>query len=438
MADSTASSATAAAPPSASADARGRAIDLKRYALVTAAYWGFTLTDGALRMLVLLHFHELGYTPLELAFLFLLYEFCGIGTNLIGGWIGSRFGLKITLFMGLGIQIAALLMLSAVQPDWTLWLSISYVMIAQALSGVAKDLTKMSSKSAVKLIVPPGEESGLFKWVAILTGSKNALKGVGFFLGGLLLSTLGFAGGLWTMAAGLGLILLLSLALLRGDFGKAKAKVKFQQLFAKTRQINILSFARVFLFGARDVWFVVGLPLFLYEVLGWSFMAVGAFLAGWVIAYGIVQAGAPRVLRRPGPEAGSRAAMLWGLALAVCPLTIALALQINFYPTWAVLVGLGIFGVLFAVNSSVHSYLILAFTDSDKVAMNVGFYYMANACGRLIGTLLSGLIYLLGGLEACLWTSGGMIFVAAMSMAPLARGPTDAPPQARSAAPGNP
>lgn len=396
-------------------------VDLKRYAMVTAAYWGFTLTDGALRMLVLLHFHELGYSPLQLAFLFLLYEFCGIVTNLVGGWIGARFGLKLTLFLGLGIQIAALLMLSAVQPGWVAWLSISYVMLAQALSGVAKDLTKMSSKSAVKLVVPADAESTLFKWVAILTGSKNALKGVGFFVGGLLLATLGFAAGIWLMAGTLAVILVVSVLTLDGDFGRSKAKVKFKHLFSKSREINLLSFARVFLFASRDVWFVVALPVFLYEVLGWNFMAIGAFMAGWVIAYGCVQAGAPRLIREAGTVQAARSAVFWGTLLAIIPAAIAIALALGLPPAAVVLGGLGAFGIVFAINSSVHSYLILALTDHDQVALNVGFYYMANACGRLIGTLLSGLIYLLGGLEATLWASAVMIAIAAASAAPLGR-----------------
>lgn len=404
-------------------------VDLKRYAMVTAAYWGFTLTDGALRMLVLLHFHELGYSPLQLAFLFLLYEFCGIITNLVGGWAGAKFGLKITLFLGLGVQIVALLMLSAVQPGWVAWVSIVYVMLAQALSGIAKDLTKMSSKSAVKLVVPVGSESALFKWVAILTGSKNALKGVGFFLGGLLLATLGFAGGLWVMAGGLVVILFASVLLLDGDFGKSKAAVKFQHVLSKSREINLLSFARVFLFASRDVWFVVGLPVFLYEVLGWSFTGIGGFMAGWVIAYGLVQAAAPKFLRKAGPTSGSRDALLWGAVLLVIPAVIAVALHLGFYPTTSLLIGLGLFGLVFAVNSSLHSYLILAFTDHDKVALNVGFYYMANACGRLLGTLLSGLVYLAGGLQACLWASTAMIIIAALGIAPLSRSGSSSIPQ---------
>lgn len=398
-----------------------RRVDLRRYALVTAAYWGFTLTDGALRMLVLLHFHELGYSPLELAFLFLLYECCGVVTNLVGGWVGARFGLKLTLFLGLGVQVAALLMLSAVQPGWVAWASIAYVMLAQALSGVAKDLTKMSSKSAVKLVVPADAESALFRWVALLTGSKNALKGVGFFLGGLLLGTLGFAGGLWLMAGALAAVLVASILLLEGDFGRSKAKVRFRHLLSKSREINLLSLARVFLFASRDVWFVVALPVFLYEVLGWGFTGIGGFMAGWVIAYGVVQASAPRLIRKAGPTAAARSAVQWGLVLAVLPAAIAVALYAGLPAAAAVLVGLGLFGIVFAINSSVHSYLILALTDHDQVALNVGFYYMANACGRLLGTLLSGLVYLLGGLEATLWCSAAMIAVAVAAVAPLGR-----------------
>ncbi|HEY1599226.1 MAG TPA: organoarsenical effux MFS transporter ArsJ [Pirellulales bacterium] len=389
-------------------------MDLRNYALVTASYWGFTLTDGALRMLVLLHFHQLGYTPVNLAFLFLLYEFFGILTNLFGGWIGSRFGLRLTLFAGLAIQVAALVMLSFVSPAWAAWLSVAYVMTAQALSGIAKDLTKMSSKSAIKLLVPEGNDSALFKWVAILTGSKNALKGLGFLVGGVLLSWLGFAGALWAMAGALGMVLVGSVLSLKQDMGKSKVKVKFKQLFSKSREINMLSLARFFLFGSRDVWFVVGLPIFLYDALGWSFSGVGGFMAAWVIGYGMVQAVAPKFLKRDADAAAiAKGAQFWGFLLAAVSAGIAAALQFNVYPTLAVLGGLALFAVVFAVNSSVHSYLILAYTDSDKVALNVGFYYMANACGRLVGTLLSGVMYLAAGLPGCLWVSTLFVLAAA-------------------------
>ncbi len=399
------------------------------YGIVTTAYWGFTMTDGALRMLVLLHFHELGYSPAQIAFLFLLYEFCGILTNLFGGWIASRKGLKPTLFAGLTIQIVALTMLSFLNPEWAVMLSVGFVMASQALSGIAKDLTKMSSKSAIKLLVPTKEESEsserlLFKFVALLTGSKNALKGVGFFLGAILLSWIGFAPALWSMAGALAIILIFSIFLLKGDLGKSKEKVKFSKLFSKTREINFLSGARFFLFGARDVWFVVGLPIFLTEILGWSFWMTGAFMAGWVIVYGFVQASAPGIVnRKVGGEAarGAISALGWGIGLALVTAGIAAAVQYDFHPTISVLVGLAIFGIVFAVNSAVHSYLILAYSDSDKVSLNVGFYYMANACGRLVGTLLSGIVYLKAGLGGCLWTSAGFIVAAVLLTIALPR-----------------
>ncbi|MCA1972453.1 MAG: organoarsenical effux MFS transporter ArsJ [Caenispirillum sp.] len=409
--------------------------DLRNYAAVTAAYWAFTLTDGALRMLVLLHFHRLGFTPVELAFLFLLYEAMGIVTNFFGGWIGARFGLRLTLFSGLGVQIAALLLLSRVAPEWTMALSVAWVMTAQALSGVAKDLTKMSSKSAVKLVVREdaagGGQSLLFRWVALLTGSKNALKGVGFFLGGFLLSALGFAPALYAMAAMLAVVLGLCLATLRTELGKAKSKIKGRELFSKTREINLLSLARVFLFASRDVWFVVGVPIFLSSTLGWDFYAVGTFMAVWVIGYGMVQASVPKLLRRTTDAAtGARAARVWAAVLAVIPAGIALALSpgvlgLTGADTAAVLIGgLLLFGAVFAVNSAVHSWLIVAYSDADKVALNVGFYYMANAVGRLGGTLLSGVIYQLAGLPATLWASAAMLAVSFLVALAL---PTTAP-----------
>lgn len=399
------------------------ASDLRAYAGVTAAYWAFTLTDGALRMLVLLHFHRLGFSPVDLAFLFLLYEVMGIVTNLAGGWIGARFGLRVTLFAGLAVQIVALLMLSAVDASWAMVLSVAYVMAAQALSGVAKDLTKMSSKSAVKVVVREAEDNRglLFKWVALLTGSKNALKGVGFFLGGALLTWIGFQGALYAMAAMLAVVLALAVAGLRADLGKAKSKIAGRDLFSKRADINWLSAARVFLFASRDVWFVVGVPIFLYSQLGWSFDQVGAFMAVWVIGYGIVQAAVPKLLRSTHDAASaSRAAKLWGGLLALLPAALAAGMTVA--PSAPLLIGgLLVFGVVFAVNSAVHSYLIVAFSDADKVALNVGFYYMANAVGRLLGTLASGVVYQMAGLTATLWVSAGMVVLAVLLTLPLGR-----------------
>jgi MFS family permease len=387
-------------------------LDVRAYVLVTGAYWGFTLTDGALRMLVLLHFHTLGYTPLQIAYLFLFYEFFGVVTNLVGGWLGSRFGLRLTLLAGLSIQIAALAMLAVLDPGWTLALSVAYVMTAQALSGIAKDLTKMSSKSAIKLVLPDEAHQALFRWVALLTGSKNALKGAGFFLGGLLLAVLGFVPALWAMAAALALVLAGCVLALPRDMGRSKARPKFTQLFSTSREINVLSAARFFLFGSRDTWFVVGLPVFLYATLGWDFEGVGAYLALWVIGYGAVQAGTPALVRALHLRPSERTVQGATFALAAAPAGIALALGTEWPVEAVITAGLAAFAVIFAFNSSLHSYLIVAFSDRDRVTENVGFYYMANAGGRLVGTVLSGWTYQIGGLSACLWTSVGFVLAA--------------------------
>ncbi len=397
----------------------------RAYALVTLAYWVFTLTDGALRMLVLLHFHDRGLTALQLAFLFLLYEFCGILTNLFGGWLASSKGLRITLTSGLFLQILSLLLLSLLNPTWALPLTIAYIMGTQALSGIAKDLTKMSSKSAVRVLVPKDTteaQSGLFKWVALLTGSKNALKGIGFFLGGFLLATLGFHWALYSMAIALGLTLLLIKFTLKGDLGRSKQKTKFRELFSKTREINILSAARFFLFASRDVWFVVGLPVFLSSVFEWSHSTTGAFMATWVIGYGIVQASAPKFLRKKEEiHQSAQSTLRWGIILFIVSAALALAVQNNFHLVPTILGGLLVFGVVFAMNSALHSYLILAYSDADKAALNVGFYYMANAGGRLIGTLLSGLTYAWAGLSACLWVSTACVLFAVILTIPLSK-----------------
>ncbi|MDB6444430.1 Predicted arabinose efflux permease, MFS family [Pseudomonas sp. NFACC32-1] len=390
---------------------------VRQYLLVTGNYWAFTLTDGALRMLVVLHFHALGYSPLQIAALFLFYELFGVVTNLVGGYLGARLGLNRTMNIGLGMQVLALLMLTVPSA----WLTVHWVMGAQALSGIAKDLNKMSAKSAIKLLVPDGQQGRLYTWVAILTGSKNALKGVGFFLGGALLALIGFKGSLLAMAGVLGLIWLGSLILLKKDLGKARAKPRFRDLLSKSRAINLLSAARMFLFGARDVWFVVALPVYLSSVLGWDFWKVGGFLAAWVIGYGIVQSFAPYITgRKRGHVPDGRTAFLWALALAGLPAAIALGLGSG--PSQGVLLGgLMAFGVLFAVNSSLHSYLIVSYAKEDGVSLDVGFYYMSNAMGRLIGTLLSGWVYQVHGLEACLWISSLFVVVAAVVSVGLPR-----------------
>jgi len=381
-----------------------RSLDLRNYILVTGAYWADTIADGATRVLVLFYFYERGYSPIEVAVLFIFYEVFGIVTNLVGGWLAARFGLRTTLLMGLGTQLVALLMLALVPQAW---LVVAWVMISQALSGIAKDLTKMSSKSAVKLVVPEDDPGALYRWVTILTGSKNALKGVGFFIGGLLLTTIGFQPALIVLAVMIGIALICIVVLMRGDLGSPDRLAKFSQMFSNNRAVNLLAAARILLFASRDVWFVVALPVYLRSVLGWSFWEVGSFLAVWVIGYGIVQASAPRILGERHPD--GRTATWLVFSLATLPAAIAIALISGADPTITLIVGLIVFGAVFALNSAVHSFLILNYADGDKVAMNVGFYYMANAAGRLAGTILSGVIYQLSGLEACLWASSLML-----------------------------
>ncbi|HEV7269522.1 organoarsenical effux MFS transporter ArsJ [Pseudoxanthomonas sp.] len=392
--------------------------DVRQYLLITGNYWAFTLTDGALRMLVVLHFHQLGYSPLQIAMLFLFYEVFGVITNLVGGWLGARIGLNRTMNIGLAMQVIALSMLLVP----AVWLTVPWVMAAQALSGVAKDLNKMSAKSSIKLLVPGEQQGTLYRWVAALTGSKNALKGIGFFLGGALLTTLGFAAAVAVMAGALLLVWILSLVLLKRDLGKAKAKPKFRDIFSKSRAINLLSAARMCLFGARDVWFVVALPVFLAATLGWDFWQVGGFLAAWIIGYGIVQSVAPYLTgRKAGNVPDGRAATGWAFVLATVPAVMAALLAYGTSPTGVLVVGLTVFGVLFALNSALHSYLIVSYANEDGVSLDVGFYYMANAMGRLLGTVLSGWVFQTWGLTACLAISAVLILLAAVVSLALPR-----------------
>ncbi|HSM27823.1 MAG TPA: organoarsenical effux MFS transporter ArsJ [Thioalkalivibrio sp.] len=393
-------------------------LGLAAYARITANYWAFTITDGAIRMLVVLYFHQLGYSALEIALLFLFYEFFGVVTNLTGGWLAARLGLNTTLISGTLLQIAALLMLTVPEA----WLTVAYVMFAQERSGIAKDLNKMSAKSGVKLVA--GDVQGrLFRWVAWLTGSKNALKGLGFFVGAALLYTVGFRSALVALAALLVLSLSLAVLGLPRGLGRVAGKPKFTQMFANSPAINILSAARFFLFGARDVWFVVALPVFLAATLGWNHLQVGGFLALWIIGYGIVQAAVPTLIARRGLDPTGLTARFWALVLMLIPVGIVIGLETELDPGIVLVTGLGLFGVVFAVNSAVHSFLILDYADSDKVAMKVGFYYMANAGGRLVGTVLSGWVFMTQGLVGCLIVSTLFVFAAWMLSSLLPRGP---------------
>nr|WP_174839529.1 organoarsenical effux MFS transporter ArsJ [Ruegeria lacuscaerulensis] len=405
---------------------------MSAYIAVTAAYWAFMLTDGALRMLVLLHFHTLGFSPVQLAYLFVLYEIAGMVTNLAAGWIAARFGLTSTLYAGLGLQVVALLALTQLDPNWAIGASVTYVMIVQGASGVAKDLAKMSSKSAVKLLAPT-EGGELFRWVALLTGSKNAVKGLGFLLGAAMLAILGFQAAIIVMAIVLAVILFAVVRFMPPGLPKGRKGAKFSEVFSKSANVNWLSAARVFLFGARDVWFVVGIPIYFYAVLSdgteegnrAAFFMIGTFMAFWIILYGVIQANAPKILRSQDRTKGDliNAARSWAAALFCVPSVLTVAVLISDEPqTWltiTLVLGLLVFGALFAVNSALHSYLILAFAKSERVTMDVGFYYMANATGRLLGTVLSGLTYQIGGLPLVLGTAAVMVALAAITSGKL-------------------
>ncbi len=395
---------------------------LRHYLTITGNYWLFTLTDGAIRMLVVLHFYQLGYSPFAIAMLFLFYEFFGIVTNLVGGWLGARIGLNRTMQLGTGLQIAALLMLTV--PD--AWLTVAYVMLAQALSGVAKDLNKMSAKAGVKLVAREGNAQ-LFRWVAWITGSKNALKGAGFFLGAVLLAAIGFQGAMGFLAALLVVGFLMTLTL-PGGFGAIKGKTGFRQMFSREPLINWLAAARLFLFGARDVWFVVALPVFLVSI-GWDFHWVGAYLALWVIGYGLVQSSAPWLLgtrRAKGgihsgaaPDAptdgpGARTAVAWSFALVLPLGALMLAIASGQTAGWIITLGLAFFGVIFAINSATHSYLVLRYSVDEKASQNVGFYYAANASGRLLGTVLSGASYQWLGIAGSLGFALAFVVIAGL------------------------
>lgn len=410
-------------------DVSERPEGLSAYIAVTAAYWAFMLSDGALRMLVLLQFHLLGFSPVQLAYLFVLYEIAGVITNLCAGWIAARFGLTSTLYVGLGLQVLALLALAQLDPAWTIGALVIFVMLVQGASGVAKDLAKMSSKSAVKLLAP-SQDGALFRWVAILTGSKNMVKGAGFLLGAVLLASFGFVWAVLGMAAILAVILLAVLIFMPSGLPKGRKGAKFSEVFSKSPNVNWLSAARVFLFGARDVWFVVGIPIYFYAVLSdgtaesnrAAFFMIGSFMALWVILYGMVQANAPRILRAKARSEAELigAARVWGWVLAIVPVVLTVAAIAAGGPqmwlTVTLVLGLLGFGAIFAVNSSLHSYLILSFTKAERVTMDVGFYYMANAAGRLAGTLLSGLTYQAGGLPLMLGVAAVMVGASAITV----------------------
>ena len=364
-------------------------------------------------MIVLLHFFHLGYSPFILALLFLLYEFVGIFSNLTGGWLTSKFGIKRIILFGFSLQIIGILSLSFVDNSWNLFLSLIWIIVFQGICGIAKDLTKTASKSAIKVSSETDSKGNLFKLVSWFTGSKNSIKGIGFFLGGFLIQLMDFKLALWFLL----LLLLLGFIIISffipKTFGIFKPSKRITELLSKSSPINFLSLSRVFMFGSRDIWFVVGLPVFLYSQ-NWSFWMVGSFLAIWTIGYGLIQGLTPLIINRSsdGISKEVMASKFWVFILTIISGILFVELFFNFLNIEKLILitaFLIIFGIVFAINSSLHSYLILAFSSSSKTTEDIGFYYAANAVGRFFGTLLSGLLYQFGSIELCLF--GTFIFL---------------------------
>jgi len=383
------------------------------YLLVTLSYLAFTLTDGAMRMLVLLHLHAQGETAWGLALILLPYEAAGVFTNLLSGFLGARFGLKPILTVGLLLQAGACLLLAADPAR----LSITYVALTQILSGVAKDFVKNSAKSYVKALQPENQGARLFRWVAWMTGSKNAMKGVGFFAGGALLGWVGFSG--TNLGLGGALIAASAFSAVTLPSIKGRANARLRGVVLHDTSVLWLSGARLFLFGSRDTWFAVALPLFLASA-GWPSITVGAVLAGWVVCYGAVQAFTPSLTRASNTRAASASTARWTLSLLLplAPAALALWFLPNIASTATVLLAVSIYGVFFAVTSSLHSWLIVAAHDGEKLPERVGFYYAANAAGRLVGTACSGALFSAfpspeRGMAACIGASCCAAIIAA-------------------------
>lgn len=383
---------------------------MRAFASVSLCYLLFTTTDGALRMVVLFYAFTLGFSAWDVALMFSLYELAGIATNLLAGVAGARWGIKSTLLVGLGVQLAGISMLFGFNIAWTdpgaRWKALAWVAVANGVGGIAKDLVKLGGKTVSKLVTPDEKQSRLFAVVAWLTGMKNSMKGVGYFVGAASLSvSLEFALGL-----NLALICIaipIALFGLPRDVGKARSRnLSLRAILIPARNVQRLSFARAFLFGSRDLWFEVVLPFYLRDVargLGWSRFAAGAFLAAFIIIYGQIQTATPRYVLSPlcQEPANKLVQTLWNSVLTAVPLVLAVlftssdAFREHRVPemTGAICALLACFCIVFAVNSSIHSYLIVRYSAGDKVAADIGFYYMSNAAGRFVGTLVSGALY---------------------------------------------
>ncbi|KAK9829657.1 hypothetical protein WJX72_007147 [[Myrmecia] bisecta] len=404
------------------------------FAIISLAYILFTTTDGAVRMIVLLHAYQQGFTALALAGIFSGYELAGVVVNLLAGVAGARWGIKATLLGGLSFQMVALGMLLGWQTSWGQAQAIVYISVSQVLNGVAKDLTKLGGKTVTKLVTPDEKQQALFKLVAWITGFKNSFKGLGYLLGAVLL-TVNYYLSIGIMMGLICAALPFAVSGLSWQLGRSERKnVTLRAVFRMNYNVNMLSAARFFLFASRDLWFEVTLPYFLRSPasgIGWGRVLVGLYLAIWIILYGQVQSWSPKFLLKPlGQSPPNKwAAVLWAAVLVACPAAMTGVLFGSNVFGYGVAKGtavavmtviLYLFCLVFAVNSAVHSYLIVRYAEGNKVAMNVGFYYMANAGGRLVGTLLSGILYtyvgdsIVQGFGACFAVSVAFVVISAV------------------------
>jgi len=231
---------------------------LRPFVIISITYLLFTVTDGAIRMIVLLHAYSKSFSALQVAVMFTLYELAGVFTNLAAGMMGARWGIRFTLIVGLCLQIFSYGLLFGWNDDWSQRTAIIYVTIAQMFAGIAKDLTKLGGKTVTKLVTPEGRHTRLFRLVSLLTGWKNSLKGVGYFRGSALLevsydAALGFMIGLIVIA------MPFAIFGLDKNLGTAKKKnASLKEIFVLDNfNLNVLSLARLFLFASRDFWFEV-------------------------------------------------------------------------------------------------------------------------------------------------------------------------------------